>query len=440
MSAASEAVAADWWCRPAGALHGSLRVPGDKSITQRALILGALAAGTTEIEGALDAEDCRSTANALAALGACIRASGDRTEVTAAQLRAPGAALDLGNSGTGLRLLAGLLAGQPFRTTLTGDESLRRRPMQRIAEPLERMGARIETTNGHAPVTVTGGVLRGIDYTLPVASAQVKSAILIAGLQAQGTTRVREPAASRDHTERMLPAFGCFPEVDAEGVCVRGPVRLRAAPLRVPGDFSSAAFFIVAATLIPGSTLELRDVGLNPTRTGLADLLRAMGARIELRNLREENGEPLGDLRVESAPLRGIEVDSTIVPRAIDELPVLFVAAAAASGRTRVRGAAELRVKESDRLAAMAAGLRALGAGVVEYPDGLDVDGGALSGGVVSSHGDHRLAMAFAVAAQIARGPVRIRDTANVSTSFPGFAELARSAGMGLEAAAGASE
>ena len=437
MNAACEAVAADWWCRPAGALHGSLRVPGDKSVTQRALILGALATGTSEIEGALDADDCRSTANALAALGARIRASGERMQVTGAHLHAPVAALDLGNSGTGLRLLTGLLAGQSFRATLTGDDSLRRRPMRRVAEPLELMGARIETTDGYAPVTVTGAALHGIDYTLPVASAQVKSAILIAGLQARGTTRVCEPARSRDHTERMLPALGCVPEIGGDEVCVRGPVQLRAARLRVPGDFSSAAFLIVAATLIPGSTLEIRDVGLNPTRTGLLEVLRAMGARIEPCNVREENGEPIGDLRVQSAPLRGIEVDPSIVPRAIDELPVLFVAAATARGRTRVRGAAELRVKESDRIAAMASGLRALGIEAVEHPDGMEVEGGSLSGGAVSSHGDHRVAMAFAVAGQAARAPVRIRDTANVATSFPGFAALARSAGFGIEPEAG---
>jgi 3-phosphoshikimate 1-carboxyvinyltransferase len=437
MSAASQAVAADWWCRPARTLRGSLRVPGDKSITHRALILGALAAGPTVIEGALDAEDCRSTMNALSALGVRIRASGERLEIGGGDLRAPAGALDLGNSGTGLRLLAGLLAGQRFRTTLTGDDSLRRRPMLRVAEPLERMGARIETTDGHAPITVSGGALQGVDYTLPVPSAQVKSAILIAALQARGTTRIGEPVATRDHTERMLASFGCVPEVSGRCVSLRGPVRLRAATLRVPGDLSSAAFFAVAATIRPQSALEIRGVGVNPTRTGFLDILRAMGARIDVRDPRDQNGEPVADLHIESAPLNGIEIDPALVPRAIDELPVIFVAAAAARGRTRLRGAGELRVKESDRLAAMAAGLRALGIEVAEHPDGLDIEGGQLTGGVVSSHGDHRVAMAFAVAAQAARAPVRIRDTANVATSFPGFADLARGAGFGIEPAAG---
>jgi 3-phosphoshikimate 1-carboxyvinyltransferase len=435
MNAASQTVTQDWWCHPAGALRGSLRMPGDKSITQRALILSALADGASEIEGALDAEDCRSTAAALSALGARIEHSDGRVLVSGGSLRAPLAPLDLGNSGTGMRLLAGLLAGQPFRATLTGDASLRRRPMRRIAEPLRQMGATVETTQGRAPLTVSGGGLRAIDYTMPVPSAQVKSAILIAALHAQGTTRVRESVASRDHTERMLPALGCVPEIDEGIVSLRGPVRLRPARLRVPGDFSSAAFFVAAASIVPDSTLEIEGVGMNPTRTGLLDVLRAMGARIEVRNMRIEGGEPVGDVRVEAAPLRGIDVDPGIVPRTIDELPILFIVAAAARGATRVRGAAELRLKESDRLASMAAGLRALGITVVEHPDGLDIEGGRLSGGAICSQGDHRVAMAFAVAAQVATAPVRVRDTINVATSFPDFGELARTAGFGLEAA-----
>lgn len=435
MNAGAQTAAIDWWCRPAGALRGSLRVPGDKSITQRALILSALADGTSEIEGALDAEDCRSTTAALSALGARIEGSSGRVLVTGGALRWPGAALDLGNSGTGLRLLAGLLAGQPFSTTLTGDASLQRRPMRRVAEPLSKMGASVQTTDGHAPVTVTGGALHAIDYALPVASAQVKSAILIAALQAQGTTRVREPAPSRDHTERLLPALGCIPQVGDGLISLSGPVRLQGARLCVPGDFSSAAFFIVAASLSPDSALEIKGVGLNPTRTGLLDVLRAMGARIEMRDVRTECGEPVGDLRIESARLQGVDVDPALVPRAIDELPVLFIAAAAARGTTRVRGAGELRLKESDRLAAMAVGLRALGIEVVEHADGLDIDGGSFSGGVVSSQGDHRVAMAFAVAAHVAGAPVRVCDTANVATSFPGFADLARAAGFALDVA-----
>jgi 3-phosphoshikimate 1-carboxyvinyltransferase len=433
MSALSATVTEDWRCSPASSLQGHVQVPGDKSITQRALILSSIAAGTSQVTGALDAEDCRSTVTALRALGARIAGSGTQLEIMGGSLHAPASPLDLGNSGTGLRLLTGLLAGQPFCATLTGDASLRRRPMQRVAEPLRRMGATIETAAGCPPVTVTGRPLRGIDYTLPIASAQVKSAILLAALSARGTTCVREPGPSRDHTERLLPAMGCALRMDAGGIAVDGPVRLHASPIAVPGDFSSAAFFLVAASICPDSALVLSGVGVNPTRTGLLDALRAMGARIEQRNVREEGGEPVGDLHVGSAELHGTELDAALVPRLIDELPVLFVAAAVARGRTRVRGAAELRAKESDRLATMAAGLRTLGVAVEEFPDGLDIDGGRIGCGSVASQGDHRVAMAFAVAAQVASGPVLVIDTANVATSFPGFAELARGVGFGLE-------
>jgi 3-phosphoshikimate 1-carboxyvinyltransferase len=305
--------------------------------------------------------------------------------------------------------------------------------MRRVAEPLVRMGARVETADGYPPVTIAGGRLRAIDYALPVASAQVKSAILIAALQAEGETVVRESLASRDHTERLLPRLGCAVQTGGGEIRVRGPARLRPGRVQVPGDFSSAAFFIVAATICPGSAVELRGVGVNPTRTGLLDILRAMGGRIELANLREEGGEPVGDLRVEAAPLRGVDVDPAWVPRAIDELPALFVAAAAAHGRTRVRGAGELRFKESDRLATMGAGLRKLGIGVREHPDGLDIEGGALAGGAIASHGDHRVAMAFAVAGQVAQAAVRVCDTANVATSFPDFLAAARSLGCAIE-------
>jgi 3-phosphoshikimate 1-carboxyvinyltransferase len=424
-----------WSTRPTGPLRARLRVPGDKSITHRALILAALANGTNEIEGALASDDCRATAAALAALGAEVAWHAGGVRVTGRPLRAPTSTLDLGNSGTGLRLLAGVLAAQAFTATLTGDASLRRRPMARVAEPLERMGARVATTHGCAPLTITGAgdALRPVDYLLPVASAQVKSAILLAALFARGETVVREPLRSRDHTERLLPAMGVAVRRDADAIRLTGPARPRAARLRVPGDFSSAAFFLVAAAARPGALIEIEGVGLNPTRTGLIEILRAMGARIEVGNLREEAGEPVGDLRVEGAALRGTDVDPALVPRAIDDLPALFVAAAVARGHTRVRGAAELRVKESDRLATMAAGLRALGATVREHADGLEIEGGGLHGGVVDGAGDHRVAMAFAVAGQLADGPVRILDTANVATSYPGFAEAARAAGFDLD-------
>jgi 3-phosphoshikimate 1-carboxyvinyltransferase len=285
-------------------------------------------------------------------------------------------------------------------------------------------------------VTVTGANLHGIDYTLPVPSAQVKSAILLAALRADGVTRIHEPAASRDHTERLLPLMGCPLRTADRRIELRGPVELQPARIRVPGDFSSAAFFVVAATLCPGSALTIEGVGVNPTRTGLVEVLRAMGARIEIRNPRDDGHEPVADLLVEAASLHAIDVDPALVPLAMDELPALFVAAAVARGRTRVRGAGELRAKESDRIAVMAAGLRALGIAVEEHADGLDIEGGTLAGGSIDSRGDHRVAMSFAVAAQVARGPVRVEDTANVATSFPDFAQLARSIGFGLEPAA----
>ena len=344
-------------------------------------------------------------------------------------------ALDCGNAGTAMRLLTGLLAGQRFDSTLVGDESLSKRPMRRVIEPLSAMGARIDSNAGAAPLQVHGGcALHGIDYALPVASAQIKSALLLAGLYAQGETVVREPHPTRDYTERMLSAFGVEIAFSPGLARLRGGQALRATDVSVPADFSSAAFFIVAASLVPGSELLLRRVGMNPRRTGLLHVLRLMGAEIAEENAGEQGGEPVADLRVRHAPLRGIEVPVAHVPDMIDEFPALFVAAACASGATVVRGAAELRVKESDRIATMATGLRALGIVVDETPDGATIHGGALHGGAVESHGDHRIAMAFAVAAQLADGEVRIGDVANVATSFPGFDGLARVAGMQLDA------
>jgi 3-phosphoshikimate 1-carboxyvinyltransferase len=334
-----------------------------------------------------------------------------------------------------MRLLAGLLAPQSFDCELTGDASLCRRPMRRVADPLSAMGARIDTADGgRPPLRLHGNPgLHGIDYVMPVASAQVKSSLLLAGLYASGTTRVTEPAPTRDHTERMLTAFGYSVQREGGTVAILGGGTLRAADLAVPADISSAAFFMVGATIASGSEVTLRDVGVNPTRTGAIEILRLMGADLALLNSRELGGEPVADIRVRSAALRGIEIPRELVPLAIDEFPALFVAAANARGRTVLRGAEELRVKESDRIQVMADGLAAIGAQAVPTPDGMIIDGGPYKGGVVDSSGDHRIAMAFAMAATGARGPIIIRDCANVATSFPGFVEIARGAGLSIE-------
>ena len=351
-------------------------------------------------------------------------------------LRAPDAPLDCGNAGTGMRLIAGLLAGQAFDSTLVGDASLSKRPMRRVTEPLATMGARIDTGEGGVPpLHVHGGTpLIGIEFDNVLASAQVKSCLLLAGLYADGETVVHEPRPTRDYTERMLAAFG-WPIEFSPGIArLQGGHRLRATDVRVPADFSSAAFFLVAASIVPGSDLLLRRVGMNPRRTGLLHVLRLMGADIVESDAGEEGGEPVADLRVRHAPLRGIDVPEQHVPDMIDEFPALFIAAACASGVTRVTGAKELRVKESDRIATMAAGLRALDVDIEEVPDGATIRGRAdgFAGGRVDSHGDHRIAMSFAIAGQRARGDVVIGDTANVATSFPGFLELAQAAGFSL--------
>ncbi|HET9485321.1 MAG TPA: 3-phosphoshikimate 1-carboxyvinyltransferase [Xanthomonadales bacterium] len=432
----------DWTCAASGgALRGTLRVPGDKSISHRAIMLGAIARGTTRIAGFLEGEDTLATAAAFRAMGVRIEApsAGERiVHGSGGALEPPAGPLDLGNSGTAMRLLAGLLAAQPFATTLVGDASLSRRPMRRVIEPLSLMGARIAArVGGLAPLRIEPvAALSGIDYRTPVASAQVKSAVLLAGLHARGTTRVAEPHPTRDHTERMLAAFGAPCAREGEWVAVRGGTRLVASAVAVPGDISSAAFFLVAATLLPGSELVLESVGLNPLRTGVLRALAAMGARIEVEQEILCGGEPRGDLRVRAAALAGCEVAPALAPDMIDEFPILFVAAALARGTTTIRGAAELRVKESDRIAVMARGLNALGARVTETDDGAVIEGvDALAGGEVDSAGDHRCAMAFAVAALRARAPVVIRDCANVATSFPGFVALADSAGFRIDAA-----
>lgn len=439
----------DWIAEPGTPLRGVLDVPGDKSVSHRAVMFASLADGVSRITGFLEGEDTRATAAVFARLGVRIEtpAPGERIVhgVGVDGLRAADGAsgdgvLDCGNAGTAMRLLAGLLAGQRFDSTLVGDASLSRRPMGRVIEPLSAMGARIDSDGGCAPLRIHGGVaLRGIDYATPVASAQVKSAILLAGLYADGITTVREPHPTRDYTERMLRAFGYAVDIADGAVSLRGGGRLRATDVAVPADFSSAAFFIVAATLVPGSEVTLRRVGVHPRRIGLLRALAAMGADIEVRPCGDAGGEPVADLVVRHTPLRGIALPHEWVPDMIDEFPAFCVAAACARGATTMAGAAELRVKESDRIAAMAAGLRQLGIAVDEAPDGAVIHGGALraEGAVaIESHGDHRIAMAFAVAAQLAGGPVRIRDVANVATSFPGFDALARGAGFGLAGAA----
>ncbi|HCB11980.1 MAG TPA: 3-phosphoshikimate 1-carboxyvinyltransferase [Gammaproteobacteria bacterium] len=423
--------------QPGGALCGHLRVPGDKSISHRAIMFGALAKGITTITGFLEGEDCLATLNAFRAMG--VRIDGpEQGQVTVHGvglygLRAPDGPLDMGNSGTSMRLMSGILAGQAFDTVLTGDTSLTRRPMRRVTDPLTKMGACIETTvNGAAPLHIHGNQrLSGIDYLLPVASAQVKSCLLLAGLYAEGVTRITEPAPARDHTERMLEGFGYPLERENDrSVAITGGRQLTGRAIDVPADLSSAAFFLAGASIAPGSDLLLEHVGINPTRTGVIDILRLMGADIEVLNSRQAGGEPVADLRVRHAPLHGVRIPEELVPLAIDEFPALFIAAACAKGVTILTGATELRIKESDRIQVMADGLTALGIAAEPTPDGLIIEGGAFSSGTVESHGDHRIAMSFAIAALRASGPLSIHDCANVNTSFPGFVGLACNAGL----------
>lgn len=409
-----------------GPLGGAVEVPGDKSIAHRAILLGAVAHGTTTVRGVGGGEDNASTIRVLRGLGVSIGRTGGTVRIEGRGfegLAAPSGVLDCGNSGTTMRLLCGLLAARPFAATLDGDASLRRRPMGRVVRPLVEMGAAFETADGRPPVTVRGGTLRPARIVLDVASAQVKTALLLAGLQTAGETAVREPGSSRDHTERILPAFGGRIErLSPLDVAVRGPQRLRGAEIAVPGDPSAAAFWLVAGSIVPGSRIAVRGVGVNPTRTGALDVLRAMGARIELAAGAPVGEEPVADLLVEATALRAVAVEGETMLRAIDEFPVLAVAAACATGATRFADAGELRVKESDRIAAMASGLRALGAAVEEAPDGMVVHGPtALRGGAVESHGDHRIAMAFAIAALVASGPVEIRGAGAIAVSDPGF-------------------
>jgi 3-phosphoshikimate 1-carboxyvinyltransferase len=422
--------------QPGGSVNGSIRVPGDKSISHRSIMLGSLAVGTTEVQGFLEGEDALATIQAFRDMGVVIEGPQDgRVTVHGVGLhglQAPPGPIYLGNSGTSMRLLAGLLAAQPFDTTLSGDASLSKRPMNRVANPLREMGAVIETAaEGRPPLTIRGGhTLTGMRYAMPMASAQVKSCLLLAGLYAEGQTSVIEPAPTRDHTERMLRGFGYPVSVDGNTSAVTPGHTLTATQIEVPADISSAAFFLVAASIAEGSDLLLEHVGINPTRTGIIDILKLMGADITLENQKEVGGEPVADLRVRSATLKGIEIPEALVPLAIDEFPVLFIAAACAEGRTVLRGAEELRVKESDRIQVMADGLQALGVTVEPTPDGIIIDGGPMGGGEVWAHGDHRIAMSFSVASLRATAPIRIHDCANVATSFPNFLGLAAQTGI----------
>jgi len=424
---------------PSQKLQGHYRVAGDKSISHRSIMLGSLAEGTTKVTGFLEGEDTLATLAAFRAMGVKI-AYVEKGEITIEGvglhgLKMPAKPLDLGNSGTSMRLLSGLLAGQKFYVELTGDESLSRRPMRRVTDPLKQMGANIETTlKGTAPLKIHAiKNLNAITYDMPVASAQVKSCLLLAGLYAQGTTCVTEPAPTRDHTERMLTGFGYPVMRDGNRICVNSGGKLTAMDIDVPADISSAAFFMVGASIAPDSDITLTHVGINSTRIGVINILRQMGADITLLNEKEVGGEPVADIRIRSAQLKGIHIPEDQVPLAIDEFPAIFVAAACAEGQTVLTGAEELRVKESDRIQSMADGLQALGVDAQATPDGMIIQGGKMQGGTVNSHGDHRIAMAFTMASLRAKGSITIEDCANVATSFPNFTQLASQAGIHIE-------
>jgi len=416
---------AEWIIDWKGCLKGEISVPGDKSISHRAVILGSIARGTTMVKGWLQGEDVKRTIQAFQSLGVEIIV-GDELVIKGAGksgLRPAKGIIDLGNSGTGIRLISGVLAGQAFESVLTGDETLVKRPMKRIIEPLSKMGAEIKSQEGgFAPLRIKGGKLNGIDYQMPVASAQVKSAILLASLFAKGKTRITEPSASRDHTENMLRYFGVKLKKQDREIEFKCGQELSAQEIEVPGDISSAAFFIVAGLIVPGSEILIRNVGLNPTRTGILDALKLMGAKIEILNLRSMSGEPVGDLLVKSQNLRAAEIKGALVPRLIDEIPILAVAATQAEGTTVIKDAKELRVKESDRIRSMTIELGKLGAKITELPDGMVIEGGnLLKGADVESQKDHRVAMSLAVAGLVAKGRTKVHSVEWVETSFPGF-------------------
>ncbi len=424
-------------CRPGDTVSGSIRVPGDKSISHRSIILSSIAEGTSHISGFLQGEDSLNTLNAFRTMGVSIERNADRVSVKGVGLHGlskPENDLDMGNAGTAMRLLLGLLAGQAFDTTLTGDESLSKRPMNRVIEPLRAMNARIDSQpGGMAPLEVHAqSQLRAIDYRMPIASAQVKSCLLLASLYVEGKSTISEPAPTRDHTERMLRGFGCRVDTNGSNISIKGGQHLKACDIEVPADISSAAFFLVAASIAPDSEITLQHVGINPTRTGVIEILKLMGANITLLNERDIGGEPVADIRVRSAALNGIKIPEALVPLAIDEFPVLFIAAACAKGETILTGAKELRVKESDRIQVMADGLITLGVDVEPTADGIRIQGGPMGGGMVESHGDHRIAMAFSVASLRANESISIMNCANVNTSFPGFVDLARQVGISV--------
>lgn len=415
---------------PSASVRGEIVVPGDKSISHRSIMLGAIANGVTTVRGFLRGEDNMSTMHAFRAMGVDIADDGETIRITGRGLhglKEPGDILDCGNSGTTIRLITGLLSGQSFFSVVTGDKYLRKRPMKRVVEPLSRMGARISGRNDGtlAPLAINGGFLKGIEYQSPVSSAQIKSAIMLAGLYADGETRVSEPSLSRDHSERMFRHFGASLVVHDTGVSVRGGFELTAREVTVPGDISSAAFFIVAALITPDSELLIRNVGVNPSRTGVIDILLAMGGDIELQDEREVSGEPVADILVRTSRLKGIAISGSVVPRAIDEFPAICIAAARAEGVTTVRDARELRVKETDRITAMAHNLRKLGITIAEAEDGMDITGSEqLLGGTVDSCGDHRIAMSMSVASLVASGAITVTDIGCVATSFPTFFPL----------------
>ncbi|MBV5340608.1 MAG: 3-phosphoshikimate 1-carboxyvinyltransferase [Deltaproteobacteria bacterium] len=416
--------------QPAASIRGEIIVPGDKSISHRSIMLGAIANGVTTVHGFLRGEDNLSTMHAFRAMGVVINDDGETIQITGRGLHGlnePGDVLDCGNSGTTIRLITGLLSGQSFFSVVTGDQYLRKRPMKRIVEPLSLMGARISGRNSAtlAPLAINGGPLKGIDYQSPVSSAQIKSALMLAGLYADGETSVSEPSLSRDHSERMFRHFGASLVRNDKGVTVRGGVELTAQEVTVPGDISSATFFIVAALITPHSELLIKNVGVNPSRTGVIDILQEMGGDIQLLDLREVSGEPVADIMVRSSRLKGIAISGSVVPRAIDEFPAICVAAARAEGVTSIRDARELRVKETDRITAMAGNLRKLGITVTETEDGMDITGSEqLLGGTVDSSGDHRIAMSMSVAALVASASITVSDIACVATSFPTFFPL----------------
>ena len=430
---------------PGGTLRGDIRVPGDKSISHRSIMLGSLADGVTTVEGFLEGEDSLATLQVFRDMGVDIQRPAQGKVVIQGVgidgLKAPEAPLYLGNSGTSMRLLAGLLAGQKFASVLTGDSSLSRRPMRRVTEPLKTMGANIGLREGgFAPIEISPAELQPIDYVMPVASAQVKSCLLLASLYVNGETRLLEPAPCRDHTERMLRGFGYPIASNGNEVRIQGGGRLKACHIDIPADISSAAFFLVGASICPGADLTLRHVGINPTRTGVINILKMMGADIEILREYEAGGEPVADLRVRYAPLKGIAIPEDQVPLAIDEFPALFIAAACAHGETILSGAEELRVKESDRIQTMADGLAVLGVQHQVTPDGIVIHGQGdqlFGGGTINSHGDHRIAMSFTMAALRASAPLTLLDCNNVATSFPSFAQLARECGINLSVAHG---